>query len=404
MEQNTIYLDNNATTQVDPEVVEAIIPFLHGNYFNPSSAYSQADITKTAIEKSRKIVANFIGATLPTEIIFTGSASESNNTAIFGTISANPTRKHIITTSVEHPSVYEVCKHLERNGFEVTYLKVDGSGQIAYRDLIRAIRPDTALVSIMHANNETGVIFPIDKLSKIVKKTDEEILFHTDATQSAGKIPINLKHDFMYVDMLSFSGHKLHAPKGVGSLFIRKGSRCRPLLVGGHQEKGRRAGTENVAYIVGLAKAVSIAENSMKEDHSKIKSLRDKLETHIVKDIPSAYINGRTSQRLPTTTSISFESIEGESILYALNEKGICASTGSACSSGSLAPSHVLRAMNIPFTAAHGTIRFSFSRFNDEKDVDVVLRELPGVIESLRNLSPYWDKEKNLPKNQMANE
>jgi len=330
-------------------------------------------------------------------VIFTGSASESNTTALRGTLAANPDRRHVITTAVEHPSVMEVCKDFQRNGYEVTFLPVSRSGQLEFKDLIHALRPDTALVTIMHVNNETGVVFPVEKLAKIVKLTDPRVIFHTDATQSVGKLPIDLSGVFLHVDLLSFSGHKLHAPKGIGVLYMRKGTRCRPLLIGGHQENGRRAGTENVPYIVGLGKACELAAADFRNTYSEKKTLRNRLEAFILENIPYCYLNGRETGRLPTTTSVSFECVEGESVLYALGEHGICASTGSACSSGSLAPSHVLQAMHIPLTAAHGTLRFSYGRFTTEADIDALIAVLPGIIARLRTMSPYWDTTANRP-------
>ncbi len=391
-----VYLDNNATTPIAPEVVEAMIPYFKDTFFNPSSLYSQAKESRYALEAARKQIAEFIGAKNDSEIIFTGCASESNNAAIKGALAANPDRKHLITTNVEHPAVYELAKDLERNGYEITLLEVDENGEINIKDLIDALRPQTAVVSIMHANNETGVIFPIQKISRVVKMTDQKIVFHTDATQTVGKIPINLQDDFPYVDMLTFSGHKLHAPKGIGVLYNRAGTRWRPMIIGGHQERGRRAGTENVAYIVGLAKACQLAKEYMAgESKHTIKYLRDELEAYIEKNIPGIKINGQKSPRLHSTTNISFEAIEGESIVYALDEEQICVATGSACSSGSLAPSHVLQAMKVPFSFAHGSIRFSFGRYNSSRDLKKVIEVLPGIISRLREISPFWNDSTN---------
>ena len=393
--EETIYIDNNATTKVSDDVIEEMLPYLRNYYFNPSSLYPQAQTTRYAIQKARATISNFIGAKKNSEIIFTGSASESNNAAIKGVLQANPKRKHIITTAVEHPAIFEQCKDLSRFGYEVTYLTVDQNGNLDIKELIDALRPDTAVVSIMHANNETGVIFPIDKLSKVVKLTDPEIIFHTDATQTAGKIKIDLKNELPYVDLLSFSGHKIYAPKGIGVLYIKAGTRWRPTQIGGHQEKGRRAGTENVAYIIGLARACEISQEYMDSNTTNISDLRNNLECFLKDNIPSIKINGQNSKRINSTTNVSFEGIEGESIIYALNEKNICASTGSACSSGSLAPSHVLQAMKLPFSFAHGSIRFSFGRFNSELDLTHLKDNLPMIIDSLRKISPFWDNEKN---------
>jgi len=394
---NLVYLDNNATTKVDPSVYESMLPYLKDNFFNPSSLYHFAKDNRDAIERSRETVAKFLGATKANEIIFTGSASESNNMALKGVLQARPERKHIITTTVEHPAIYELCKDLERFNYDVTYLSVDEDGNLSFEELLDAIRPDTAIVSIMHANNETGIIYPIEKLSKLVKMTDKEIIFHTDATQTVGKLPIDLTYDLSYVDMLSFSGHKIYAPKGIGVLYVREKSRWRPMIIGGHQEKGRRAGTENIPYIVGLAKGCEIASTELSHKNNKILNLRDELELFLIENIPSIRINGAKTKRLDNTTSVSFQSIEGESIIYALDEHGICASTGSACSSGTLAPSHVLQAMKIPFTYAHGTLRISFGRYNTAEDLTSVKTHLPRIIKRLREISPFWDSKKNQP-------
>lgn len=393
-----IYADNNATTQVAPEVYEAMIPYFTEYYFNPSSMYEPARQTGQALAEARQTIADCLGRVDPKEILFTGCATESNNTAIFGTARANPDRRHIITTQVEHPAVLEVCRELERNGYKVTYLPVDREGKLNSRDFIRALTPDTLLVSIMHANNETGVIFPIEKLSRITKQTDPEIIFHTDATQTAGKLPLDLTFGLPYVDMLSFSGHKLHAPKGIGVLYVRRGTRCRPYLLGGHQEDGRRAGTENVPYIIGIAKALELATRNREQDEAYVGRLRDRLENALCERIASVQVNGKGAPRLPNTLNISFHYIEGEGMLFQLSSYGICASSGSACTSGSLEPSHVLRAMKVPFTAVHGSVRFSLSRFNTEKDIDTIIEVFPGIVASLRKLSPYWDNEKNAPR------
>ena len=394
----TIYLDNNATTRIAPEVYEAMIPFFTEDYFNPSSMYEPARRTGQAIAAARKCVAVRLGGVDPKEILFTGCATESNNTAIVGAAHGNPARKHIITTTVEHPAVLEVCRDLERSGYRVTYLSVDREGRLDLREFIRALSPATLLVSIMHANNETGVIFPIDQLSRITKQTDPSIIFHTDATQTVGKLPIDLVRAFPYVDLLSFSGHKLHAPKGIGVLFIRRGTRCRPFMLGGHQEDGRRAGTENVPYIIGVAKALDLAMEHREQDESQIEKLRDRLEVTLMDKIPSVQVNGKDAPRLPNTLSISFHYIEGEGMLFQLSSFGICASSGSACTSGSLEPSHVLRAMKVPFTAIHGSVRFSLSRYNTDEDIDTIIDVFPQIVANLRKLSPYWDNERNAPR------
>jgi cysteine desulfurase len=393
----TVYADNNATTAVAPEVVASLLPYLEQEYFNPSSMYEASRAAADALDASRKTVASFLNAGSSSQILFTSCATESNNTAILGAAKANPARRHVITTSVEHPAVLEVCTELERSGYNVTFLPVDQSGQLDVRDFVRALTPETLLVTVMHANNETGVIFPIEELSRLTKETSPSILFHTDATQSVGKLPIDLRGDLRYVDMLSFSGHKVHAPKGIGALFVRRGTPCRPLLLGGHQEDSRRGGTENVAYIVGLARACELAEAHL-EDEERVRGLRDRLQRALEEKISHLEINGGKAPRLPNTLNVACHYIEGEGILYQLSSQGICASSGSACTSGSLEPSHVLQAMNVPFTAMHGSVRFSFSRYNSDQDVDRIIEVFPEVVHSLRRLSPYWDNENNQPR------
>jgi len=393
-----VYADNNATTRVAPEVYQAMIPFLTEDYFNPSSMYEPAQRTKTVIDQSRQNIARRLGSGNPKEILFTSCATESNNTAIRGVAQANPNRRHIVTTSVEHPAVYGVCQSLEREGYDVAFLPVDKNGQLDIGDFVRALRPDTLLVSIMHANNETGVIFPVAELARITKETDRTIVFHTDATQSVGKMPIDLQGEYRDVDLLSFSGHKLHGPKGIGALYMRRGTPCRPLMIGGHQEDGRRAGTENVAYIAGLAKAVELAVENQEDEQTKIRRLRDRLEQELLARVPYSQVNGAGSPRLPNTSNISCHYIEGEGMLFQLSENGICASSGSACTSGSLEPSHVLRALHIPFTAIHGSIRFSLSRYNTDEDIDLIIAVFPEIVASLRRLSPYWDTKTNAPR------
>jgi cysteine desulfurase len=394
----TVYADNNATTQIAPEVYEAMIPYLTEDYFNPSSMYEPAHATGEALNRARDSIAKHLGAADPKEILFTSCATESNNTAIQGTAKANPTRRHIITTTVEHPAVLEVCKDMERSGYEVTLLPVDKDGNLDVADFVRALTPETLLVTIMHANNETGVIFPIERLSSLTKQTDPSIIFHTDATQTVGKLPMDLGGPLRHVDLLSFSGHKLHAPKGIGALYVKKGTPCKPFMLGGHQESGRRGGTENVPFIVALAKALELAEADRDEDEARILKLRDHLEEGIEKTIPYVQVNGRGAPRLPNTLNVSCHFIEGEGMLYQLSDVGICASSGSACTSGSLEPSHVLRALNVPFTAVHGSVRFSLSRFNTEEDIDRILEVFPTVVANLRKLSPYWDVDKNAPR------
>jgi cysteine desulfurase len=393
-----IYLDNNATTRIAPEVYESMVPYFTEDYFNPSSMYEPARQTAHAIAEARNSIADCLGRVDPKEILFTGCATESNNTAILGSAHGNPNRRHIVTTAVEHPAVLEVCRELERNGYKVTYLGVDRDGRLDVREFIRALSPNTLLVSIMHANNETGVVFPIEQLSRIAKQTDPSIVFHTDATQTVGKLPIDLVRGFPYVDLLSFSGHKLHAPKGIGVLFMRRGSRCRPYMLGGHQEEGRRAGTENVPYIVGIGRALRLAMEHWERDEARIERLRDRLENSLMERIPSVQVNGKGATRLPNTLNISFHYIEGEGMLFQLSAYGICASSGSACTSGSLEPSHVLRAMKVPFTAIHGSVRFSLSRYNTEEDIDTIIEVFPKIVANLRKLSPYWDNERNAPR------
>jgi len=394
----TIYVDNNATTAVAPEVVAAMMPYFEEHYFNPSSMYERARTTHDAIEGARRTVAACLNAGAPGQILFTGSATEANNTALLGAVKANPNRRHIITSSVEHPSVFELARDLERSGFEVTFLPVAFDGRLDVRAFVRALRADTLLVSLMHANNETGVIFPIQQLSRLTKETDSSIIFHTDATQSVGKLEVDLSARFKHVDMLSFSGHKLHAPKGIGALFLRQGTRVRPFILGGHQERGRRGGTENVPYIVGLAKACELALDDREAEANRVRRLRDRLEGTLEERIPHFQVNGRGAARLPNTLNVSCHYIEGEGILYQLDAHGICASSGSACTSGSLEPSHVLRAMQVPFTAVHGSVRFSLSRYSTEEEVDRISGVFPGIVESLRRLSPYWDVERGQPR------
>lgn len=396
-----IYLDNNATTPVAPEVREAMLPYFADLFFNPSSMYEAAHAVSHAIRDARKTVARFLGAGNPEQLVFTSCATEANSAAILGALKARPGRRQVITTAVEHPAVLEVCKDLTRSGYEVVFLPVDEQGNLSLRDYIRALGADTALVTIMHANNETGVIFPVDELARIAKETDPAIIFHTDATQTVGKLPINLRGSFQNVDMLSFSGHKLHAPKGTGALFVRRGTPWRPFLIGGHQEGGRRAGTENVAFIVALARAIELAAQA-RDDDERVRSMRDRLEQRLVREIPFVQVNGKGAPRLSNTSNLACHYIEGEGILYQLSEEGICASSGSACTSGSLEPSHVLRAMKVPFTAVHGSVRFSLSRYNTDAQIARVIEVFPRIVKNLRNLSPYWDNVGNQPRPNMT--
>jgi cysteine desulfurase len=393
-----VYLDNNATTAVAPEVREAMEIYFAAEYFNPSSAYDRASPAAQAIKRARETVARFLGGVGPAEILFTSCATESLNTALFGAVRTNPARRHVVTTAVEHPAVYEVCKDLERSGLDVTFLPVDRAGTLDLRTFIQALRPDTLIVAIMHANNETGVVFPVEQLARITKETDPAIIFLTDATQTAGKLPLDLCGALRHVDLLAFSGHKLHAPKGVGALFIRRGTPIRPFLIGGHQEGGRRGGTENVPYIAGLARAVELVQEDHDAVEARIRRLRDRLEAGLLAQIPCLEVNGRGAPRLPNTSNISVHFIEGEGMLYQLNEHGICASSGSACTSGSLEPSHVLRAMHVPFSAVHGSVRLSLGRYNTDEDVNTALEVFPRIVANLRRLSPYWDPVHDRPR------
>lgn len=380
----TIYFDNNATTNIAPEVLDEMLPYLREFYGNPSSMHTFGGQLHRKIEEARLRVANLLGAE-PEEIIFTSCGTESDNTGLMSAVESVPHKKHIITSRVEHPAVLNFCKHLARKGYRATYLPVSKQGELNVDELVKAVDEDTAVVSLMYANNESGVIFPVAELGEMLK--ERGILFHTDAVQAVGKIPIDLKK--LPVDMLSLSGHKLHAPKGVGALYVRKGARFHPYIIGGHQEHGRRAGTENVASIIALGKACELAGDKLSQEVIYLKGLRDKLENALLKFCPDARINGDVNSRLPNTTNISFEYVEGEAILLRLNEFGICASSGSACTSGSLEPSHVLRAMGVPATLIHGSIRFSLSRYNTEAEVDKVIEIMPPVIKELRQLSPF---------------
>ncbi len=391
----TIYVDNNATTAIAPEVYQAMQPYFTDDYFNPSSMYAAAESSAAAIQRARETIARCLNAGAPEQILFTGSATESNNAALFGVVQANPQRRHIITTAVEHPSVLEVCKELARRGLEVDFLPVTRQGELRLEDYVRALRKDTLLVTIMRANNETGVCYPVGELARIAKQTDPQILVHSDATQAIGKLPVDLQGELQQVDLLSFSGHKLHAPKGVGALFVRRGSTWRPFILGGHQERGLRAGTENVPYIVGLARACELAIAGLEEEQTRVRALRDRLQDILEERIPALEVNGGEAERLPNTLNLAIHGIEGEAMLYELSREGICASSGSACTSGSLDPSHVLKAMEVPFTAIHGSLRISLSRYNDDEDIERIGSVLPEIVANLRKLSPYWDDQQN---------
>ena len=381
----TIYLDNNATTRVADEVIEAIKPFFTERYGNPSSMHFFGGSVAREIANARANMAELLGAS-PHEIVFTSGGTESDSTAILSALNTLPERREIVTTRVEHPAVLNLCKHLARfKGYTVKWISVDKSGMIDMEDVKRAINDKTAIVSAMWANNETGVIFPVVEIAEIA--AGHGALMHTDAVQAVGKIPINLSKT--NINFLSLSGHKLHAPKGIGGLYIKKGTRFSPFMIGGHQESNRRGGTENVPGIVGLGEAARLAMNNFHEENTRVKKMRDRLQQGLLEKVSQARVNGHHESRLPNTLNIGFEFVEGEAILMRLDEKGICASSGSACTSGSLEPSHVLRAMGVPFTAVHGSIRFSLSRYNTEDEIEFVIEETPRIIETLRAMSPF---------------
>jgi len=385
----TVYLDNNATTRVDPRVLEEMLPFFTEQFGNASSMHEFGADVGTALNQARRRLQALLGAEYDHELVFTSGGTESDNTAILSALETQPGRDEIITTRVEHPAVLALCDWLQKSrGILVHRIGVDEHGKLDMDQYREALGPKTAIVSIMWANNETGTIFPIEELALMAHEAGA--LFHTDAVQAVGKIPMNLRES--EIDMLSLSGHKLHGPKGVGALYVRRGVRLRPLIRGGHQERGRRGGTENAPGIIGLGKAAELAMGYMDHELSVVRRMRDRLEKGIVESIPRCIVNGDVSNRLPNTSNIAFEFIEGEAILLSMNQAGIAASSGSACTSGALEPSHVLRAMDIPYTAAHGSTRFSFSRENTEEDVDHVLQVMPGIIAKLRKLSPFWQE------------
>ena len=384
-----IYLDNNATTAVAPEVRDAMLPFLGDLYGNPSSMHTFGGQVARYVDEAREQLAALLGAD-PSEIIFTSCGTESDNAALRSALATQPERRHLITTRVEHPAVLNLCHLLGQPGvgrthYRITDLGVDRQGMLDLEELEKAIDDDTAIVSVMWANNETGVLFPVEEIGAICRRRG--VLFHTDAVQAVGKVPINLAK--LPIDMLSLSGHKLHAPKGIGALYVRRGTRFSPFIVGGHQENNRRGGTESVPLVVGLGKAAELARTHMKEEQTRVRALRDRLERGILESTPGAILNGHPERRLPNTSNISFEFVEGEAILLMLDQHGICASSGSACTSGSLEPSHVMRAMGVPFTAAHGSTRFSLSVYNTEEEIDTVIRVLPPIIKRLREISPF---------------
>jgi cysteine desulfurase len=381
----TVYVDNNATTRVAPEVVEAMTPYFSDFYGNPSSMHAFGGSVGAKIKAAREQLASLLGA-LPEEIVFTSCGTESDSTAIYAALQANPDKRHIVTTRVEHPAVKNLVEHLGKIGYRTTFVPVDRQGRLDLDFLYDHLSDDTAIVSVMWANNETGTIFPVEEIARKVRQRG--IVFHTDAVQAVGKIPIDMADSA--IDMLSLSGHKLHAPKGIGALYVRKGTKFAPFLMGGHQEGGRRAGTENTASIIGLGRAAQLAKEWMDDENTRVRALRDKLESKLLERVTASMVNGDPENRLPNTTSIAFEYIEGEAILLLMDQHGICASSGSACTSGSLEPSHVLRAMGVPFTAAHGSIRFSLSIYNTEDEIDFIIDKMPPIIERLRQMSPFW--------------
>ena len=390
--EQVIYMDNNATTRVAPEVLDAMMPYLRDYYGNPSSMHTFGGQVGRAVARAREQVADLLGAA-PEEIVFTSCGTESDSTAILSALQTYPEKNHVVTTRVEHPAVKNLCENLELftgRKYHTTRLHVHSDGTLDVQRFRDSLTDETVIASAMWANNETGVLFPVEEMARITR--ERGVLFHTDAVQAVGKIPLNLRDSA--IDFLSISGHKLHAPKGVGVLYVRKGTPFVPFMNGGHQERGRRGGTENVASIIGLGRACELAAAKMAEENTRVRALRDKLEHGLLTSVPKALLNGHPELRLPNTANISFEYVEGEAILLHMNQLNICASSGSACTSGSLEPSHVLRAMGVPFTAAHGSIRFSLSVYNTEEEIDFVLAHMPPIIEKLRALSPFWEENK----------
>jgi cysteine desulfurase len=386
--EQVIYMDNNATTRVAPEVLDIMLPYLSDLYGNPSSMHSFGGQVGKAVDAAREEIAALLHC-VADELVITSCGTESDSTAILSALQSYPEKRHIVTTRVEHPAVKNLCEGLHKltgHKHKLTQLPVDRDGTLDLEQYEQSLTDETAIVSVMWANNETGVIFPIPEMAEIAKSRG--ILFHTDAVQAVGKIPIDLAR--VPVDFLSVSGHKLHAPKGIGVLYVRRGTPFAPFLLGGHQENGRRGGTENVASIIGLGKACSLAASRLDLENTEVRKLRDKLEAGLLDAIPHSMLNGHKIDRLPNTCSISFEFVEGEAILLHLDRYKICASSGSACTSGSLEPSHVLRAMGVPFTMAHGSIRFSLSVYNTDREIDAVLDKLPPIIANLREMSPFW--------------
>ncbi|MEE9568734.1 MAG: cysteine desulfurase NifS [Candidatus Binatia bacterium] len=375
------YFDNNATTRLSAEALEAMQPYLTELYGNPSSIHSFGSQVARKIQEAREQVAALLGASDPIEIVFTSCGTEGDNAAIRGLLESRPGKNHIVTTQVEHPAILGLCQHLEKKGYRVTWLSVDSNGMLDLGELRDSLSDDTALVSIMTANNETGVIFPVDDVGEMVRA--KGIPFHVDAVQAAGKIPLNLKNS--PIDLLTISGHKFHGPKGVGALYVRRGITFRPLIIGGHQERNRRSGTENVSGIVGMGKAAELALRDLGKEQERVRCLRDRLEKSLL--AAGCRVNGHREKRLPNTLNVSFEFLEGEAILVLLDEYGICASTGSACTAGSVEPSHVLRAMRVPSNWLQGAVRFSLSHYNTEEEVDFVSEKMPGIVQRLQGLS-----------------
>lgn len=383
-----VYLDNNATTRVDPRVVDAMLPYFTEQFGNASSIHAFGADVGAAIKGARRQLQALLGAEFDHEIVYTGCGTEADNTALLSALETQAGRNEIVTTCVEHPAILALCAWLEKSrGVKVHYIGVDSRGRLDMDAYRKALGPRTAIASVMWANNETGNLFPVETLAELAHEAGA--LFHTDAVQAVGKVPMDLKSS--EIDMLSLSGHKFHAPKGIGALYVRRGVRLRPMIRGGHQERGRRAGTENVPSIIGMGVAAELAMRHLDEENTRVNALRDRLEKGLIQRISHAMITGDEDNRLPNTSNIAFEYIEGEGILLLLNKAGIAASSGSACTSGSLEPSHVLRAMKVPYTAAHGAIRFSFSRENTAEDVDRVLEVMPDIVETLRGMSPFWD-------------
>jgi len=377
------YFDNNATTQVAPEVIDAMVPYLRDLWGNPSSAYKFANEIHKGVEKAREKVAALINAD-PKEVVFTSCGTESNNTAIHSALATQPNKRHVVMTAVEHSANINYGEYLQKKGYEVTYLPVDSEGLLDLKEVEKAIRPDTAIVTIMYANNETGVVFPIKEIAAICKS--KGVLCHTDAVQVPGKLKLDVRD--LGVDFLSLSAHKLHAPKGIGMLYVKRRTRFQPYIIGGHQERGRRGGTENVANIIGFGRAAELAMERLNEENTRVRALRDRLENTILSTIPHTFRNGAKEPRLPNTCNIAFDFVEAEAVLLLLDQVHICASSGSACTTGSLDPSHVLMAMGLSPMRARGSVRFSLGIYNTEEDVDYLLQHLPGIIKKLRDISP----------------